>query len=174
VVVAVAFGVQRTVASAGATRAEWSAGPSVVVVRRSVDAGAELVPTDVTAARRPRAVVPVDALSEVPGGAIAAVRLSPGTVLTPALLERERRSPTARALRAGRVAVVVRTGDLPRLATRGDVVDVASPNWDEPVAAGAEVLDVDGDAVTLAVDEDDTAATAAASPTGPVAVVVRP
>jgi hypothetical protein len=102
------------------------------------------------------------------------VRLSPGTVLSPALLDRRERSATARALTAGRVAVVVRTGELPRLASRGDVVDVASPTWDGPVATSATVVDVDGDAVTLAVREQDAAATAAASLAGPVALVVRP
>ncbi|UDY37879.1 SAF domain-containing protein [Dermatobacter hominis] len=174
VVAAVALGVQRTVTSAAEARAAWTGSTTALVVRRPLAAGADVTTADLTTERRPAAVLPTDALAELPAGALAAVRLSPGTVLTPALLDEKERSATARALPTGRVAVVVRTGDLPRLASRGDVVDVAAPTWDGPVATSATVVAVDGDAVTLAVMEDDAAATAAASLAGPVALVVRP
>ncbi len=173
-VAVVALGVQQLSAAAVRARQDWTGDVAVAVLDRAVDGGDPVSAADVRTERRAAATLPDDALDEVPPEAVAVVRLPAGTVLTPSLLELHGRSATARALPVGRVAVVVRTGDLPRLATRGDRVDVASPTWDGPVATDAEVLRVDGDAVTLAVGEDDAAATAAASLSGPVALVVRP
>lgn len=174
IVAAVAVGVHRTVTAVDTARAAWTGDRVVVVVSRSIEAGEEPQAADVRVEHRPAAVVPDDAVRSLPTGASAAVRLSTGTVVTESMLTRRARNRTAESLPIGRVAVVVRTGDLPRLAVRGDVVDVASPTWDGPVATRAEVLSVEGDAVTLAVRELDADATATASLAGPVALVVRP
>lgn len=169
-----AVGVLRVTASVGSARAAWTGGEAVVVVRRAVAAGERPAQGDVRVEHRPAAAIPVDAVPSLPEDAVATIDLGPGTVLTGAMLHQGTRSDTARALPSGRVAVVVSTGELPRLASRGDVVDVASPTWDGPVATRAEVLAVDDEAVTLAVDESDAAATATASLAGPVALVLRP
>lgn len=173
-IVAVAVGVQRTIADAIAERAAWDGSVAVLVVRSTIDAGAPVADGDVEVRRLPPALVPDGHLDEIPDGAVAAVDLPAGTVLTAPLVPARRGSAAARSLPTGHVAVAVRTGELPRLAEEGDVVDVAAPTWDRPVATAATVLRVDGDAVTLAVTPDDAAATAAASLAGPVALVVRP
>lgn len=174
VVAAVAIGVQRSTEAVSTARAAWLGDETVVVVHRSVEAGDALGPADVRVEHRPTATVPVDAVAALPPDAIAAIRLTPGTVIGRTMVRRIGRNGTAGSLPAGRVAVVVRTGDLPPLATRGDVVDVASPTWEGAVATEAEVLAVDDDAVTLAVHELDADATATASLAGPVALVLRP
>ncbi len=173
-VTAVAIGVQRTVADATAERDAWGGTVPVLVVRRSLGPGVPVTPRDVEHRRMPPALVPDGHLTELPDDGVAAVGLPAGTVLSSPLVPARRGSDAARSLPAGRVAVAVSTGELPRLAEAGDVVDVAAPTWDAPVASAATVLRVDGEAVTLAVRPDDAAATAAASLAGPVALVVRP
>lgn len=174
VVALVAVAVQRAVASARAGEARWRGDVEVLVVVGNRDAGSRLDLDDVRVERRPSALVPAERTRSLPRGATAAVRIPRGTVLTDPLLRRDRRSATARALPPGTVAVVVRTGDLPRLAEPGDRVDVAAPTWDGPVATGATVIRTEADSVTLAVAEDDAAATSVASLAGAVALVVRP
>lgn len=170
---AVAFAVQHSVDAATAQRRSWTADTPVLVLRRAVRAGERIGAGDVVRSERPRELSPDDAVASLPADPTAAADLSQGTVLSSGLVERRSRSATARALAPGSVAVAVRTGDLPRLAERGDVVDVASPSWERPVASGATVIAVDGDAVTLAVEDHDASSVAAASLTGPVALVVR-
>jgi hypothetical protein len=74
--------------------------------------------------------------------------------------------------------VQVTSGGPPGLSS-GDRVDVVvgadpSTGRSTPLARDAEVISVDGDAVTLAVDPGAAASTAAAALMGPVALVVRP
>ncbi len=173
-VVVVATILQQSLSAADAARAAWSAERSVTVVRSGIGAGTRIRPDDVTLLRVPAALAPTDALRSLPRDAVAAIDLRAGTPIGASMLTPRRRSATARALRPGRVAVVVRTGDLPTPARPGDVVDVAAPTWERPVATSAEVVRVDGDAVTLAVTEDDATAAATAGLSGPVALVLRP
>ena len=168
-----AVGVHRTVAEARTARDAWTGSVPVLVLERSLDEDAPITARDVRTRRLPRELLPDGHLSVLPDDSVTAAHLPDGTVLSDALVTPRRGSAAARALPTGAVAVAVSTGDLPRLAEPGDVVDVAAPTWDAPVATGATVIDVDGSAVTLAVDEADAPATAAASLAGPVALVVR-
>ncbi|HPU38641.1 MAG TPA: hypothetical protein PLS63_03640 [Microthrixaceae bacterium] len=165
--------VQHSVGAAEAQRRSWTSETPVLVLRHRVRAGGPLSSADVQLAHHPRALTPDDTIVALPDDPVAAVDLPAGTPLSSGLVERRAGSATARALPPGSVAVAVRTGELPRLAERGDIVDVASPSWEQPVATRATVVAVDGDAVTLAVDEGDAASVAAASLSGPVALVVR-
>lgn len=172
--VVVALGVHRSVTSADAARREWSDVRTVLTLRRALDAGGRVTSGAVVVRRVPSAAVPDDALDALPEGATAAVSLDRGSVLARSLLADRSSSRTARALPPGHVGLVVRTGELPRLAVRGDRVDVIAPGWDDPVALDATVLAVSDDATTVAVRERDATAVAAASLSGPVALVVRP
>lgn len=145
----------------------------VTVLQRAVGTGERVGLDDVATRQVPAAAVPDDALGTLPASARAAVSLRPGSVLSRSLLLDRSTSRTAMMLPAGHVAVVVRTDELPRLAVRGDRVDVVAPGWDEPVAFDARVLSVSEDAATVAVRESDATEVAAASLSGPVALVVR-
>lgn len=169
----VAVVVHHSVDAANTERRSWRADSPVLVLQRAVRSGGSVTDVDVRLLRRPRALTPDDALTSLPVHPTAVADLSAGTVLSAGLIESRSGSATARALPAGSVAIAVRTGELPRLAEPGDVVDVVSPSWEQPVANRATVLAVDGDAVTVAVDDDDAAASAAASLSGPVALVLR-
>lgn len=69
----------------GLVQGPWGAPAPVVVTARDVAAGAPLTPGDLEVARRPRGLVPPDALTDpatVPTDAIADGHLPAGTVLT--------------------------------------------------------------------------------------------
>jgi len=144
------------------------------VLRTAVGANDRIGLSEVEAHQVPDVAVADDALEELPDGARAAVALRPGSVITGSVLVERSSSRTAQVLPPDHVALVVHTGDLPNLAVRGDSVDVIAPGWEDPVAAGATVLAVTGDATTLAVPDADATSTATASLSGPVALVVRP
>lgn len=165
--------VHRGLDDAATARAAWEGGRRVLVLRSPVGAGSRIRADDVEVLRLPSIATPSDAVAALPGGATAAIDLGAGTAVGRSMVSSHRRNPVARSLGAGRVAVVVRTGDLPSPATPGDVVDVTAPDWAAPVATGAHVIREDGDAVTLAVREVDASATATAGLAGPVALVLR-
>lgn len=174
IVAIVSLWVHHVVAGADSARAAWTGERKVVVLRAPVAAGHRIDAGDVEAVRMPSSLSPTDAVDTLTDGATAAVELRSGTVLGRSMIGADRRGGAVRSLGPGRVAVVVRTGDLPTPAGPGDVVDVASPGWDAPVATAARVLRIDGDVVTLGVGEDEATATATAGLSGPVALVLRP
>lgn len=165
--------VHRSMSQAASARTAWTGDSAVVVLRSAVPAGRRIQVRDVVLVRAPRTLTPSDALRSLPRGAVAAIDLRTGTAIGRSMLRSSPRSAASRSLEPGQVAVVVRTGDLPTPASRGDVVDVASPGWDGPVAARARVIRMDGDTVTLGVREQDATSTAAAALSGPVALVLR-
>lgn len=170
----VAMSVHHVLRTADSTRQAWTGTRQVVVLRAPVKAGHRVDPGDVELLRIPPSLSPTDALRSLTDGATAALDLQSGTVLGGSMLDADRGGGAVRRLDPGRVAVVVRTGDLPTPAGPGDVVDVASPGWDAPVATSARVVRIEGDAVTLDVGEEDATATATAGLAGPVALVLRP
>lgn len=170
----VAVAVRHTVDTASEVRESWSGDRPVAVLRSPVVAGRRLRDRDVTVAHLPGRLVPTDAVGSLPVGAAAAIDLRPGTVLGRSMIVTDRRSNTARRLERGHVAVAVRTGDVRVAVEPGDLVDAASPGWEAPVARSARVVRVSDDTVTLAVRESDATATATASLSGPVALLLRP
>jgi Flp pilus assembly protein CpaB len=166
---AVAVTVQHTVAGAAADRRAWGVPVDVVVATRSVGAGDRTGTTVLRLEPRPSRTVPAGALRSLPVGARAVVDLSPGQVVTGAMVDRHGRGPVASRLPPGRVAVTVGTGPVRPVVSRGDRVDVLA---DVVLARRATVLTARADRVTLAVLPAEAAATATSALSGPVALVV--
>ncbi|MBS1838949.1 MAG: SAF domain-containing protein, partial [Actinobacteria bacterium] len=117
---------------AATTRAAWAGGRTVLVLRTPVPAGRRIRAADVTTVQAPAALSPADAVGTLPGGAVAAIDLRTGTPIGASMLRVSGRLVGTDSLEPGRVAVAVRTGELPTPASVGDVVDVAAPGWDGP------------------------------------------
>jgi Flp pilus assembly protein CpaB len=158
---AVGWVVSSIVAEADRTRAAWGTSTVVAVATRDIAAGDPFRTADVELVDRPLAVVPDDALDQLPDGRVAATAIGAGEVLVAARLAPVGVTGLAATLPEGSraIAIPVEVGLAPPLAV-GDRVDVlvalaAEVAGDGPpgfvVAAGALVVSVDEGAVTVAV-----------------------
>jgi Flp pilus assembly protein CpaB len=172
--------VQRTVSGAEAVRAAWGPRQPVVVAARDLRPGHVVRSGDVRLVSLPPAAVPPGAVEEVRPGRVVRALVLEGEVLV------RRRLSAAGALGiAGRlpegsraVAVPVDPGTAPPLEV-GQTVDlVAVAAGDGPfpqagvLAAGAPVVDVGEEAVTVALDPAVVPRVAAALGAGAVTLVL--
>jgi Flp pilus assembly protein CpaB len=164
-------------AGASAARRRWSPGDPVVVLRRSLPAGAAVEPDDVERRRLPAAAVPVGALRSLPTGARAVIPLHRGEVV---LADRvSGASGVTARLPAGTrgIAVPIDIGLPLRIGDRVDVLATfdAQVAGDAPtfaVATGAVIVHVGKDSVTVAVRESAAAKVAYALTAGAVTLVL--
>lgn len=162
-------------AGAGAVRSPW--GPPVTVVVTAVDRppGSLLTAADVATARRPRRLVPSDAVAadEAVGARLAGAVVA-GTVLTARHLADDA-GPGA-GLAPGRAAFPVPAGPLVdvRPGQRVDVVAGDAGGRGRTLAAGARVLTVTAEVVWLDVARDDAPDLAAAAAWDGLRLVLLP
>jgi Flp pilus assembly protein CpaB len=179
---ATGLSVSHVLDTAEATRRAWGATTPVLVARHDVPAGHTLSTPDVELVDFPAGLVPAGALDELPDGAVTRVDLAAGEPLLPRRLAGHDLSPLAAALPPGTRAVAIPTepGTAPPL-DRGDRVDVlvvvaAEVAGDGPpgfaIATDATVVDVDDDAVTVAVERDEAPRVAAALGVGAVTLAL--
>jgi hypothetical protein len=168
-IVVVAAGVHHEVRSAADTRRAWGSSTPVVVVAAPVPAGGRLTRGVLAVRRLPVGSLPEGALQQLPSTGRATIDLTRGQVLTASMVDRSRRGPVAGVLPAGTVGVVVGTGALRPAVSPGDHVDVVAG---DTTARRATVVQVRGDAVTLAVRPTEAAAVGSAALVGPVALIV--
>lgn len=151
--------VYRTTAGAAAVTARLGRTTPVVVVQRAVAPGQQLEAGDVALVHRPVAHVPEGAVAEDPTGRTVRSALEPGEILVRTRLGDVDRSGPAALVPEGWRAVAVPVVDVALPVDPGDLVDVVA-SFDptlvarDPslvVAADAVVVDVDDDAVTVAV-----------------------
>lgn len=157
--VAVGMAVHRTTARAAAVTAQLGETTRVALAQRDVAVGQRLEPGDVTLVDRPVAHVPPGAVADDPTGETVREALHPGEIVLERRLAVEGRSGAAALVPEGWRAVAVPVLDAPLPARRGDTVDVVA-SYDptlverDPsrvVAAGAVVVAVTDEAVTVAV-----------------------
>jgi Flp pilus assembly protein CpaB len=156
--VAVGLTVHRTTARAAAVTSRLGAQVTVAVAQRDVAVGQVLEPGDVALVDRPAAHVPPGARHDDPTGETVREALHEGEVVVEQRLAGGR-SGAAALVPEGWRAVAVPVVDAPLPARRGDTVDVVAsfdPTLVERdpsriVAAGAVVVDVSDEAVTVAV-----------------------
>lgn len=161
----------------GATRSPWGPPVAVLVAAGDVAAGSAIGPDDVRVARWPARLVPADALTGAPAGALppdarARWPVPAGSILT----TRHLGAGMAGLVGDGEAAVSVPRDGLPTLGV-GDVVDVIASDLDgrgTRVAVGARVLASDGAFLWLAVPGDRVEAVAAAGAAGRITLAVRP
>ena len=171
--------VSHALAEARAGAAVYGEPTSVLVAVRGVDPGTHVGDDDVEVRDLPASAVPAGALrsrGDLRGRALA-VPLFPGEPVLEAHLGAQGRRGLAALLADGRQAVGVPVdGTAPKLR-RGDVVEVLAtvddgPEPTFPVARAARVLDVRGDAVTVAVLPDEALRVAYAIARGSVAIAL--
>ena len=144
----------------------WGTSRTVLVAATDIAAGSPvadtvLVPRKLPLAALPEDALPEDALAGLPAGAVATVRLSGGTIITPAMLDAGGGSAIARRLSSGQRAVSMRSDEVALPVSAGDHVVVYAAPADAPaiiVTASATVLSVDDTVVTVSVPLADTAA----------------
>jgi hypothetical protein len=177
--------VDRLLQEAAAAQARWGATRPVLVTTRPVAGGQPLAGV-VRVERRPRAVVPPQALDVVAPDARAAAAIGPGEVITAVRVAGRTAGAGASTWGAprGRRVVALPAAHAPLAVAVGDRVDVwatfdpaLAPQGVEPtalVAAGALVVATHGDVVTVAVDPADTRPVAHAAAVGSVTLVGVP
>jgi Flp pilus assembly protein CpaB len=164
----------------GATAEVRRLGPMVrvPVAARSVEPGAVLGKDDVRWRRMPRGALPSARVATVPVGATALVGLAEGEVLLRAKLAPEGLSGAAALVSPGSLALAVPAGESDRPPLRrGDRVDLLAADEDggaATVAAGALVVDIGADVVTVAVTSEEAGAVAHAVVRGIVTVALAP
>lgn len=163
--------VGRLTSAAADERARWGEARPVVVAARDHEAG-ERVRGEVRLL--PAALVPAGALAELPAGATTVTELDAGEIVLARRLAPDGLSLVAARLPDGTRGVAVPHGIAPLPVEVGDRVDVlASFEADTlVVAAGATVVAVDDDAVTVAVAEADAPAVAYAVNAGAVTMAL--
>jgi len=181
------------VQSAEAARSRWGASRPVAVATRDLAAGEVVGAGGVAVRMLPEAAVPERALSGAPLGRVVRQPVARGEALVPDRLAPDGLTGAAALVPAGRLAVAVPVGPggAPPLVV-GDIVDVlavvpggtasstaaagdAGTGGDVPafpLVAGAGVVDVGEDAVTVAVPRDDAPAVAAALAQGAVVLAL--
>lgn len=171
--------VARLLGDAAAERARWGELRTTLVATADVRGSQPLTAGAVAERRLPRALVPPGALRSLPPGAVAAVDIHRGEAVLAARLVGPGSSAVAARLPAGTRGVAVPTGSgLPLevgdrvdvLATFDDVAADGEPTF--PVARGAVVVHVGGDAVTVAVAESAAPKVAYALAAGAVTLVL--
>ncbi len=161
-------------ADAEAARAAWGDPVEVVVAARDLDAGDVVQAADVRTERWPSAVVPGGAVDEAPLGRVLSADVVAGEALVGARLAPDGLSGPAALVPDGWRAVAVPSSagfgaPVPPLRL-GDRVDVLAPDL---VAAGAVVVAVDDEVVTIAVSADDAPAVAEAMAVAVVVLALR-
>jgi len=139
----------------------WGTSRTVLVAATDIAAGSPVDDTVLVPRKLPLAALPEDALAGLPAGAVATVRLSGGTIITPAMLDAGGGSAIARRLSSGQRAVSMRSDEVALPVSAGDHVVVYAAPADAPaiiVTASATVLSVDDTVVTVSVPLADTAA----------------
>lgn len=142
--------------SGGLVQGPWGAAVPVVVTTRDIAAGAPLTPSALEVARRPRGLVPPDAVTEptaIPDGAIADGHLPAGTVLPRRAISA---SGPASAATPGTAVVPVPADALPPLPI-GTRLDLAVAGFDGTariVARDAALVADDGTWRWLRIDRD--------------------
>jgi Flp pilus assembly protein CpaB len=181
--------VHGTLRRADAAAAAYGETRPVVVATAEVEVGAP-VDGDVAEVRRlPRAVVPVGALTALPGGRRALVALSAGEVVLERRISGSDAAGPAALLAPGERAMAIPLA-IPGLPLApGDRVDVVAggapgggvggdlpvaPSGPDVVATDAAVLDVAEDTVVIALDAGRAADVAAALTVGPLVLALRP
>lgn len=161
--------------------ARWGDLRPVVVATSDIAAGDEIAPGDVTVEERPAALLPDDAVDEVPvgrrasadiaaGEPIVATRVAPGGTGRLAALLPPRTRGLAVPLDRARIAVEV--GDVVDLLATFDPTLAGDGDPTFTVAAGARVIAVEEEAVTVAVAEREAAPVAFALAHGVVTIAL--
>jgi hypothetical protein len=143
---------------AAGAKAAWGERRAVAVVDADLPAGHVVSAGDVRLVELPLAVVPADAVGEVPEGAVLGSAVYAGEILVARRLAPEGTGPLAAQLAPGERAVTVGHGDGDLALRHGDHVELVT---DRPLATG-RVLAVGEASVTVAVPADDVGTVAAA------------
>lgn len=151
--------VHRAVATAAARAQALGRMTTVAVAATDLDAGATIEAGDVDLVERPAAHLPADAVADDPTGSSLRSAMTSGEIVVSHRLAGEGRSGPAALVPEGWRAIAIPVVDAPVPATPGDLVDVIasfdpSSTVRDPslvIAADAVVVDVAGDAVTVAV-----------------------
>jgi len=151
----------RALWAAEAARQSWSSTTGVVVATRDLAVGSTVDAGDLRVVGLPEAVVPPGAASDDPAelvGATVTDRILAGEAVAPARLSPAGLGPTAALLRPGWRAVAVPLPVAAPPLAPGDRVELVAvaggPGSGAPatvVTEFAEVLDIDGDTLTVAV-----------------------
>jgi Flp pilus assembly protein CpaB len=175
--------VQRTAASAEATRAAWGERREVAVAARDLAPGHVLRAQDLRAVELPAAALPPDPLGVGSVGRTVRSAVYEGEVLTQPHVGRDGAAGVAALLPEGDRAVAVPLSDVGapplRVGQRVDLLAVVATGEGSgpqagPLVRAAPVLHVDRQAATVAVDEADAPRVAAALALGAITVVVAP
>lgn len=179
VVVAATSGltVLHVTARAEAAASRYGSTVAVPVAARPVAAGTTLQARDVQWRRVPRALLPRVRAARRPAGRVVVSALFPGEVVVEERLAPSGLHGAAALVPAGSRALAVPSGPSTPHVARGDHVDLLSVVADEAaassvVAAGALVVEVDDQSLTVAVSEQEAPAVAAALARGTVAVAL--
>ena len=172
----------RTLWSAEAARAAWSASTPVVVATADLSAGTVLTDANLRVVGLPPAVVPPGAATGDPAGLVGATvseTVLRGEPVAVARLGPPGLGPTAARLRPGWRAVAMPLGAARPPLQPGDRVELVgvaggpgSGAAATIVARTAEVLAVDEDALTVAVPAEDVTGVVGAVASGLVAAVL--
>jgi len=171
------------IGQAHAARDRWGADHEVLVARHDLAPGDAVDAADIEHRALPRAALPAEALTALPVGAVARHPILAGEPVVAARLAPAGLAGAAALVGPGDRAVAVPRAQVAMPPLRvGDVVDVLAvlpPGAGEghdppafPVVEGALVVDVGDDAVSVAVPEDDAAATAWAVSQGAAALAL--
>ena len=165
--------------------ARYGSPRSVLVASRDVPLGAQLRAGDVEVKSLPSALVPPDAVGGTgqAEGRIVVVPVFEGQAVVRRQLAPWGVTGAAALLPPGKRGISVAAGPAAAKLNKGDVVDVlatfdpatsaaAGKEPTFPVAANAQVIDVGGEAVTIAVDPEEAKRVAFAIAHGAVTVVL--
>jgi Flp pilus assembly protein CpaB len=155
----------------------------VAVARATLPVGATVGPDDTEVRSLPAALLPPEAVTGAPEGAVVTATIHEGEVLTAARLAPAGRSPLTAALPPGTRAVAVPVDEAVLPVEPGDVVDVLA-TFDPDLADGGDptvavarealVVDVASEAVVVAVTPGQAPRVAFAVAAGAVALAVVP
>ena len=165
--------------------ARYGSPKSVLVTTRDVPLGAQLQAGDVRVQSLPSALVPPDAVgdAEQAQGRVVVVALFEGQAVVRRQLAPWGVTGAAALIPPGKRGISVAAGPAAAKLDKGNVVDVlatfdpataaaAGKEPTFPVAVGAQVIDVGGEAVTIAVDPEEAKRVAFAIAHGAVTVVL--
>jgi Flp pilus assembly protein CpaB len=165
--------------------ARYGSPRSVVVATHDIPVGAAVRDADVALRSLPSSLIPPDPLGDIgqARGRVVVVPVFEGEAVVRRQLAPWGLTGAAALLQPGKRGISVAAGPAAAKLTKGDVVDVLAtfdPNSPSaagkeptfPVAVGASVIDVGGDAVTIAVDPEEAKRVAFASTHGAVTVVL--
>lgn len=172
--------VARLTSSAEAALDAYGETRVVLVARTDLEPGAPVGPAHTELVRRPVALVPPDALTELPDGSVASQAIAAGEVVLARRVAPVGSSPLAAALRPATRAVAVPAGPAIPPLEPGDSVDViVTPTGSLDatpvrVARSSRVVAVQEEAVVVAVPQDLVATVVGALATGVVGLALVP